>query len=58
MRLGDHPDLPGEVPGELVHVLRQPLPGTRDAFDLGLAAEAAFAADLPGHPGDFGGERR
>ena len=25
---------------------------------LGLAAELAFGADLAGHAGDFGGERR
>ena len=37
---------------------RQPLPGAGHALDLGLAAEAAFAADLAGHPGDLGGERR
>ena len=36
--LGDRADLPGQVPGQLVHVLGQPLPGAGHALDLGLAA--------------------
>ena len=55
--LGDRADLPGQVPGQLVHVLGQPLPGAGHALDLGLAAQPALAADLAGHPGDLGGER-
>src|SRR5262249_35263029 len=53
----DGPDLAGQVAGQLVDVLGQPLPGAGHALDLGLAAEQALAADLPGHPGDLGGER-
>ncbi|GAA3068007.1 hypothetical protein GCM10020254_09680 [Streptomyces goshikiensis] len=48
--------LAGEVPGEFVDVLGQALPGAGDSLDLGLAAEPALAAHLPGHPGDLGGE--
>ena len=33
------------------------LPGAGHAFDLGLAAELAFGADLAGHAGHFRGER-
>src|SRR5581483_1159809 len=55
--LGDRADLPGEVPGQLVDVLGEPLPGAGDALDLGLAAEAPFAADLAGDAGDLRGER-
>ena len=56
--LGDRADLAGEVAGEFVDVLREPLPGARDALHLGLSAEASFAADLAGDAGDLGGERR
>ena len=55
--LGDRADLPGQVAGQLVHVLGQPLPGAGHALDLGLAAEPALAAHLAGHPGHLGGER-
>src|SRR5690606_16586269 len=34
----------------------QPLPGARDALDLGLAAQPAFRAHFAGHAGDLGGE--
>ncbi len=54
--LGDGPDLAGEVAGELVDVLGQPLPRAGHALDLGLAAEPALAADLAGDAGDLGGE--
>src|SRR6202035_4501671 len=37
--------------------LGQPLPGAGHALDLGLAAQAALAADLTGDAGDFRGER-
>ena len=53
---GDRPYLAGQVPGQLVDVLRQPLPGAGHALDLGLAAEPALAADLPRDAGDLGGE--
>src|SRR5204862_1211327 len=53
---GDVADLAGQVAGQLVDVVGQGLPRPRDAGDLGLAAEPAFGADLPGHPGDLVGE--
>ena len=55
--LGDGPHLGGEVAGQLVHALGEPLPRAGHALDLGLAAELALGAHLPGHPGDLGGER-
>ena len=54
--LGDVADLAGQVAGHQVHVVGQVLPGAGDAFDLRLAAELAFRADLAGHAGHFGGE--
>ena len=54
--LGDRADLPGQVPGQLVDVLGQPLPGAGHALDLSLTAQPPLAADLAGHPGDLGGE--
>ena len=54
--LGDVPDLAGQVAGQLVDVVGQVLPGAGDAGHLGLAAEAAFGADLAGDPGDLVGE--
>src|SRR5581483_1177451 len=56
--LGDVADLAGEVPGQLVHVVGQVLPRAGDAGDVGLAAEAAFGADLAGHPGALVGKGR
>src|SRR5690606_18158223 len=53
---GDRPDLPGQVPGQLVDVLRQALPGPGHALHLGLPAEAALGADLAGDAGDLVGE--
>jgi len=53
---GDVPHLAGQVPGQLVDVVGQGLPGAGDPLDLGLAAEAALGADLAGHPGDLVGE--
>ncbi|MGX1515896.1 hypothetical protein RKD44_007184 [Streptomyces collinus] len=54
--LGDRADLAGEVAGQFVDVLREALPGAGDALHLGLAAEPALGADLPGHAGDLVGE--
>src|SRR5581483_6521731 len=54
--LGDVADLAGQVGGQLVDVVGQVLPGAAHALDVGLAAEAALGADLPGHPGDLVGE--
>src|SRR5207248_1206465 len=54
--LGDVADLAGEVPGQLVDVVGERLPGAGDPGHLGLAAEAALGADLAGHPGDLVGE--
>ena len=55
---GDCPHLAGQVAGQLVDVLRQPLPGAGHALDLGLAAKPSLAADLPRDAGDLGGEGR
>ena len=41
-----------------LHLLGQAAPRPGHAFDLGLAAEAAFGADLAGDAGDLVGERR
>src|SRR6266536_2262245 len=57
--LGDGADLGGQVAGELVHVLGEPLPGAGHALDLGLAAQLALGAHLardPGHLRREGGE--
>ena len=54
--LGDVAHLVGEVAGQLVHRVGEVLPRAGDALDLGLAAELALGADLPGHPGDLVGE--
>ena len=56
--LGDVADLAGEVAGHQVDVVGEVLPGARHALDVGLAAEVAFGADLAGHAGHLGGERR
>src|SRR5690606_33809408 len=56
--LADRADLGGQVPGQLVDALGQPLPGAGHALDLGLPAEPSLAADLAGDAGDLGGERR
>src|SRR5581483_5776769 len=54
--LGDVADLAGQVGGQLVDVVGQVLPRAEHARHLGLAAQAAFRADLAGHPGDLVGE--
>ena len=54
--VGDVADLAGEVAPHQVDVVGEVLPDAADAFDLGLAAEFAFGADLAGHAGHFGGE--
>ena len=51
--LGDVADLAGQVAGHQVHVVGQVRPGAGDAFDLRLAAELAFGADLARHAGHF-----
>src|SRR5581483_11820062 len=56
--LGDRTHLRRQIPGQLVDVLGQAGPRAADALDLRLAAELPFRADLPGHPGDLGGEGR
>ena len=53
---GDVADLAGQVAGHGVHVVGQVLPGAADAFDLRLAAEPAFGADLARHARHFRGE--
>src|SRR5207302_3217571 len=54
--LGDVPHLAREVRRHRVHVVGEVLPGAGDALYLGLAAEAALGADLPGDAGDLVGE--
>ena len=54
---GDGPHLGGEVTGQAVHALGQPLPGAGHPFHLGLAAQPAFGAHFPGHSGDLVRER-
>jgi hypothetical protein len=56
LALGLHRDGAGQIPGQLVHVLRQPLPGAGD--HLGLSAERSFIADLADHLGHLGRERQ
>src|SRR5207248_1126334 len=56
--LGDVANLAGEVAGHEVDVVGEVLPRAGHAFDLGLPAELAFGADLAGHAGDLGRERR
>ena len=47
--LGDVADLAGEVAGHEVHRVGEVLPRAGDARHLGLAAELALGAHLPGH---------
>ena len=51
--LGDVAHLAGQVAGHQVDVVGQVLPGAGDAFDLRLAAELAFGADLAGDARHF-----
>lgn len=53
-RHGTH--LPGEVPGHLVHGLREVAPGAVDVTYPRLAAQLAFRAHLAGDSGDLLGE--
>src|SRR5262249_31299408 len=55
--VGDVPDLVGEVRGHRVHRVGQVAPRARDVLDVGLAAELALGADLPGHARHLAGER-
>ena len=54
--LGDRAHLRGQVRGEQVDVAGEVLPGAGGAGHVGLAAEAAFDADLARHGGDLVGE--
>ena len=54
--LGDVADLRCQVGGHRVDVVGQVLPGARNAFDLGLAAELAFGAHFARHAAHLGGE--
>ena len=56
--LGDVAHLARQVVRHLVHVLGEAAPRAADAFDLGLAAEAALGADLARDARDLVGERR
>src|SRR5581483_605298 len=51
--LGDVAHLAGQVPGQLVDVVGEVLPGAGHAGHVGLAAELAFGADLAGDAGDL-----
>src|SRR5205814_3420427 len=53
---GNVANLGRQVGGQLVDVIGQVLPGARGTKDVGLAAEAAFGADLAGHARDLAGE--
>ena len=55
--VGDVADLVGEVAGERVDVVGEVLPDAADAFDVRLAAELAFGADLLRDARHLGGER-
>ena len=46
-----------QVAGHEVDGVGEILPGARDAFHVGLAAEFAFGADFAGHARHFRGER-
>src|SRR5205807_2471699 len=54
---GDVADLPSQVASHRVNGVGQVLPGAGDAFDVGLAAELAFGADLARHARPLGCER-
>src|SRR5205823_3844723 len=54
--IGDVADLGREIGGELVHVVGEVSPGAGGAEHVGLAAQAAFGADLARDAGDFRGE--
>ena len=56
--LGDVAHLARQVGRHQVHVVGEAAPGAADAFDLGLAAEAALGADLARDARDLVGERR
>jgi hypothetical protein len=56
--LGDVAHLAGQVRGHEVDVVGEVLPDARDALHHRLAAQLALGADLAGHAGDLGGERR
>ena len=55
---GDRAYLGGQIRGELIDVFGQPLPRSRRAGHLRLAAELAFHTDLARHAGDLVSERR
>src|SRR6202041_1216848 len=54
--LGNISNLTGEVSGHGVDRIGQVFPGSGDAGDVSLAAEAAFAANFARNAGDFTGE--
>src|SRR5205085_1368638 len=54
--LGDVADLTRQIAGHHVHAVGQVGPGPGDSFDLRLAAELAFGADLARDAGHLGGE--
>src|SRR5262249_39682433 len=54
--LGDVSNLPGQVTRHRVHRIGEVFPSACDAGHVGLAAQAAFSADLAGHASDLAGE--
>src|SRR5205085_1454857 len=53
----DAAHLVGQVSGHQVHAVGQVLPGSRDPFDLRLAAQVALRTDLTGDARDLRGKR-
>ena len=54
--LGDVTDLPREVVGQLVDVVGEVFPRSRDPFDFGLPAELTLGTHFFGHAGDLAGK--
>src|SRR5262249_39188532 len=54
--LGNVPQLHRQVTRHRVDAVGEVLPGAGHALDVGLAAQLALGAHLPGHAGDLGGE--
>src|SRR6202040_2827194 len=54
--VGDVADLAGQVTRHEIDAVGKVLPGPGPPFDVSLAAQPAFGADLPRHPRNFGGE--
>ena len=53
---GDVTNLAGQVAGHEVHIVREILPCSSDAWNVGLATEFAFRSHFAGHARHFAGE--